>query len=254
MNVLTICSLGPHNLVLSVEEKWQRKIRIINTQSGNTTEVLGKCDHHTIAGKINHLKIHDEAFLESCYKCGEISVFDINTEQYKIAYKKCQPIAMCSGPDGTILVLDRKSSVLQFDLDQRKPELKLRFTISPKMKKLRDKRTSPKICYLEQQGTVVMDVFQHIRSINLSDGSALWQRDYNYQWEGLVALGSLSANVLFAAFNKRLLVLDNEMGNTTHTHQNKTSDLCVTRIDPPQIGVLYEGKITFHNVTLEVSN
>ena len=111
--------------------------------------------------------------IEICKSCGKIRAYDIITRVVKQVYDNCQPLQICKGPAGTLLLLDKHNLVIKLEWLNDKNDLRRKRTKAILIHGLNINA----MCYVESLDMLVYTV-KYPRSITafcLGTDSRQWQ-------------------------------------------------------------------------------
>ena len=88
-------------------------IRVLDRDNGKVVkDIRRRCNH---VGIFDEICDDPDHILELCEQCDIIRVYVTTSGDVIVPYKACRPVAMCKGPDGTVLVVDKWKTVLRFE-------------------------------------------------------------------------------------------------------------------------------------------
>ena len=134
------------------------------------TRMKPLCDHDR--GFICSHPSNTMYIMEFCSTCKEIRAYNTETKNGSIVFKGISVCGMCTGPNGTIFVVDFFGDIFQLEWKSKD-----RLSVIQGLPKLKISEGSMnKMCYLATINCiVVVSVKSCVEVISLSDGSCMWK-------------------------------------------------------------------------------
>ena len=170
---------------------------------------------------------------EICWACSVIRTYNIERKCLVSTYRKCKPRKVCSGPDGTILVLDNKGQLLQLKWDSEAEKFHQEKTVQTSIKAPwcmtymmendtlivthASKKCTCRRCLYKYGISHLSASPDTIQAVKIRDGSTLWKVSGKVNDKEMFPSGIChdSMTRIYAAdsSNKRLIVLNTLTGD-----------------------------------------
>ena len=236
MNQIVVCGIADRKRIL----------RVMDHSGELVKDVASLCEHNFSSFIAGH-PVNPNCILEACNRCKVIHMYNIDTGKGQMVYSDCKPIAMCHGPDDSMLVWDTDGKVLQLQWNSHEKQFKL-----IKHYDAGNDSIKRSMCYIKDVGTLI--VISHdgaVQTMKLSWGS-LTEKNNTERRVNAEAVTCDSNGRIYVCRHNKLSVIDALNGEVLHkiklTDVHNTRDICWTPYQPKLTLLTYTCKIRCYNV------
>ena len=144
----------------------RKNSRVIN-------EIKCHCDHGLVSSCICEHPVDPDVVLETCWECGKIRSYNMNTGKSADIYTESAVTAICTGPAGSILGVGEQGRITKFRLKNNCEELELVHSVETNI------RAARYMCYVEQRNTLFLSTIRQICAVAVRDGSIIWKFNHH---------------------------------------------------------------------------
>ena len=215
-------------------------IKIIDKNTGCTANAFPSLCNHFQYCRVNEHPTNPEFVVEACTMCDAVRAYNLNTSQGHRVYVGCKPFQICSGPPGTVLIIDIEHRILQLRWSEEKQKFHLDCAVQTNAKSVWEMRYA--------KGRYIVIIISrspgHIEAVSLNDGSTLWEHEGTINGEKIhptaVTCDTFGRVYVSDCGKEWLLVLDCETGAllqelSLEERMGYVLDVCWTKNQPQLI-------------------